>query len=600
MSDYTAPVRDMRFVLEHLVGLPELAELDAFTHADPDMVGSLLEEAGRFCSQAVAPTNREGDEHGTVLADGEITLPDSFKRVYDQYVEAGWAALSQPTEYGGGGFPLVVASAFKEMLNSANLAFSLGPLLTTGAVYALSHHASDELKNTYLPKMVTGEWAGTMNLTEPQAGSDVGAVTTKAVPQGDGTYRITGQKIYITFGEHQLTDQIVHLVLARLPDAPPGTKGISLFIVPKYLVNDDGSLGGRNDVTCISIEHKMGIHASPTCTMAYGEQGEGAIGYLVGRENDGMREMFTMMNDARLGVGQQGVAIAERAYQQALAYALERRQGRAPGSEPGEQARIIEHADVRRMLLTMKACIEASRALTFVNAAALDRAAAHPDDGVREYNQKLADLYTPLSKAWGTDLGVELTSLAIQVHGGMGYVEETGVAQHYRDSRIAPIYEGTNGIQAIDLVGRKLPYDGGAFVKGFIEDLRATADSLDGEELASIREHLTDGIGVLADTTNWVFEHREEMQDVFAGATPYLRLMATVVGAELMARAAKAAKEQLDAGADGADKAFYEAKIVTARFFAEQVLPSVSGLQAQVTATARDLYALDEAQYATS
>jgi alkylation response protein AidB-like acyl-CoA dehydrogenase len=601
MSDYTAPVRDMRFVLEHLAGLPELAELEAFSHADADMVGSLLEEAGRFCSQAVAPTNREGDEHGAQLtADGEVVLPDSFRRVYDQYVEAGWAALSQPPEYGGGGFPLVVASAFKEMLNAANLSFSLGPLLTTGAVYAMSHHADDELKNTYLPRMVTGEWAGTMNLTEPQAGSDVGAATTKAVPQGDGTYRITGQKIYITFGEHQLTDQIVHLVLARLPDAPPGTKGISLFVVPKYLVEDDGSLGERNDVTCISIEHKLGIHASPTCTMAYGEQGDGAVGYLVGRENEGMREMFTMMNDARLGVGQQGVAIAERAYQQAVAYAKERRQGRAPGAEPGEQSPIIAHADVRRMLMTMKACIEAARALTFVNAAALDRAAAHPDEDVREHNQKLADLYTPLSKAWGTDLGVELTSLAIQVHGGMGYVEETGVAQHYRDARIAPIYEGTNGIQAIDLVGRKLPYDGGAFVKGFVEDLRASADSLEGDALASIRERLVEGVDVLAEATEWVFEHREDVQDVFAGATPYLRLMATVVGAELMARAAGAAQEQLDAGASGADEDFYRSKVVTARFFAEQVLPSVHGLKAQVTATARDLYALDEDQYATA
>ena len=601
MSDYTAPVRDIRFVLEHLAGLPELASYDAFSHADPDMVASLLEEAGRFCSEAVAPTNQEGDEHGTKLsADGEITLPDSFKRVYDQYVEAGWAALSQPTEFGGGGFPAVVGAAFKEMMTSANMAFSLGPLLTTGAVLALSHHANDEIKQTFLPKMVTGEWAGTMNLTEPQAGSDVGAATTKAVPQDDGTYRITGQKIYITFGEHQLTDQIVHLVLARTPDAPAGTKGISLFVVPKFMVNDDGSLGERNDVTCISVEHKMGIHASPTCTMAFGEKGDGAIGYLVGEENAGMREMFTMMNDARLGVGQQGVAIAERAYQQAVAYAQERRQGKGPGTEKGEQARIIEHADVRRMLMTMKAQIEASRALTFVNAAAIDRAEGHPDEGERERYQKLADLYTPLSKAWGTDLGVELTSVAIQVHGGMGYVEETGVAQHYRDARIAPIYEGTNGIQALDLVGRKLPYDGGAFVKGFIEDLRATADSLEGDELASIGARLAEAVEVLSLTTDWVFEHREDMLDVFAGATPYLRLMATVVGGELMAKAARAAKEQLDAGADGNDKAFYEAKIVTARFFAEQVLPTVHGLKAQVEATARDLYALTEDQYASS
>ncbi len=597
MADYNAPVRDIRFVLTEIARLGDLAATEEFAHADPDMVAGLIDEAGRFCSQAVAPTNRDGDIEGSLMVDGGVKTPESFKRAYNQYVEAGWGALHHPAEFGGGAFPLAVANTFKEMLNSANLAFSLGPLLTTGAVYALSHHGSDELKQTYLPKMVSGEWSGTMNLTEPHAGSDVGAITSKATPAGDGTYRIQGTKIFITYGEQDLTENIIHLVLARLPDAPPGTKGISLFVVPKFLVNDDGSLGERNDVNVVSVEHKMGIHGSPTCVMAYGENGDGAVGYLVGEENDGMRAMFTMMNDARLGVGLEGVAIAERAYQDAYAYALERRQGRGPTSKPGEQAPIIAHADIRRMLMTMKSQIEASRALCYLNATAIDLAHAASDEAEREYQGKLADLLTPLSKAWATDLGVELTSLAVQIHGGMGYVEETGVAQHFRDARIAPIYEGTNGIQALDLVGRKLPYDGGAFVKGFIEEIRATADSLDGDAFPDIRAGLSAATDVLVDTTDWIFANRDQMADVFAGATPYLRLMATVVGGWLMAKSAVAAQAHVDAGND---VAFHEAKVVTARFYATQILPQVHGLAPQVTATARDLFALDEAQYATS
>ena len=510
--------------------------------------------------------------------DGQVS-----REVWLKAGEQGLLGTDVPTEYGGGGFPLVVASAFKEMLNSANLAFSLGPLLTTGAVYAMSHHASDELKNTYLPKMVTGEWAGTMNLTEPQAGSDVGAATTKAVPQGDGTYRITGQKIYITFGEHQLTDQIVHLVLARTPDAPPGTKGISLFIVPKFLVNEDGSLGERNDVTCISIEHKMGIHASPTCTMAYGEKGDGAVGYLVGDENQGMRYMFTMMNDARLGVGQQGVAIAERAYQQAVAYAQERRQGRAPGSEPGEQARIIEHADVRRMLMTMKAQIEAMRAMTFVNAAALDRAAAHPDEDVRERSQKLADLYTPLSKAWGTDLGVELTSIAIQVHGGMGYVEETGVAQHYRDARIAPIYEGTNGIQAMDLVGRKLSQDGGAAARLLIEEMKTVLTPLAAHYDGKPVERMANALSAVEDATLWLLDRKaaeDGTADVLAAADAYLKLMGDVIGGWFLARGALAA-QALKANGEG-DTEWLDGRITLYEVYAANVLGHVSSRLAAI------------------
>jgi alkylation response protein AidB-like acyl-CoA dehydrogenase len=595
MSDYTAPTRDIRFVLEHVTPLSELSALEEYAHADPELVYGLLEEAGRFASQAIAPTNRDGDDEGARVEGGEVRLPASFERVYAQYVEAGWGALQHPTEFGGGGFPLTVANAVKETITSANLAFSLGPLLTTGAVYLLEHHGSDEQKHTYVPKMVTGEWSGTMNLTEPQAGSDVGAVTTKAVPAGDGTYRITGQKIFITYGEHQLTDNIVHLVLARLPDAPAGTKGISLFLVPKYLVDDDGSLGERNDVKVVSLEHKLGIHASPTCVMAYGEDGDGAVGYLVDAPNSGMRAMFTMMNDARLGVGIQGLAIAERAYQQALAYAVERRQGRGPTSAPGEQSPIIEHADVRRMLLTQKAYIEAMRVLCSANAHAIDLAHASPDAAVREQQQKVADLLTPLSKAWCTDLGVELTSLAVQVHGGMGYIEETGVAQHYRDARIAPIYEGTNGIQALDLVGRKLPYDGGAFVKAYLADLATVVDELP-ESLGGVATNVAAGFQLLEELTSWLLAHREEPNDVFAGATPYLRVFATVVAGALLAKGAAAAQRLLE---DGDDDGFVAAKVVTARFYAEQLLPQVHGLAGAVTAGAEDLYAVTAEQLAS-
>jgi 3-(methylthio)propanoyl-CoA dehydrogenase len=598
MTTYTAPLRDIRFVLEHVTPLAELTALDDFTHADPELVAGLLEEAGRFAADAIAPTNRDGDLEGSHVEGDGVVTPASFKTAYRQYVESGWGAVQHPAAFGGGAFPLTVANAVKEMMTSANMAFSLGPLLTTGAVYLLSHHASEEQQYTYLPRMVSGEWAGTMNLTEPQAGSDVGAVTTRAVPAEDGTYRITGQKIYITYGEHDLTEQIVHLVLARLPDAPPGTKGISLFLVPKFLVEDDGSLGARNDVRVVSAEHKLGIHGSPTCVMAFGEGGEGAVGELVGEPNEGMRGMFTMMNDARLGVGLQGVAIAERAYQQSLAYAQERRQGRGPASAPGEQAPIVDHADVRRMLLTQKASIEAMRAVCYANAHALDLAGHADDPVVREQQTKLADLLTPLSKSWSTDLGVELTSLALQIHGGMGYVEETGAAQHYRDARIAPIYEGTNGIQALDLVGRKLPYDGGAFVKGYLADLRTGLDGLPAE-LAAIADGVRAGLDALEEATDWIAAHRENPLDVFAGASPYLRVFATVVGGALLARGAAAAQRRLDAGElGGYDADFLAAKVTSARFFATQLLPAALGLLPSVTAGADDLYAWDPAAIA--
>ncbi len=580
-------------MLDHVVDLDRLLAEPAYGHVDRDIVDGVLEEAGRFAAEAIAPTNRDGDTIGSRLVDGEVITPDSFKTAYDAYVASGWAALQHPEEFGGGAFPLVISNAFKEMLTSANMGFALCSLLTTGAVYALVHHASEDMQQEWLPRMVSGEWAGTMNLTEPNAGSDVGALTTRAVPAGDGTYRITGQKIYITYGEHDLTDQIVHLVLARLPDAPPGTKGISLFVVPKHLVDDDGSLGERNDVTCVSIEHKIGIHGSPTCVMAYGEQGDGAVGYLVGREHDGMRAMFTMMNDARLGVGMQGLSLAERAYQQSLAFAQGRRQGTALGAAPGEQSPIIEHADVRRMLMTMKARIEAMRVLTFANGIAIDFAHTLDGDAAAQW-QKVADLYTPLSKAWATDLGVEVTSTAIQVHGGMGYVEETGVGQHWRDARIAPIYEGTNGIQALDLVGRKLRYDGGQFVLDHVASLRAHAAD-DREELASTMAGVRDGIDVLEDATRWLLEHRGDLQDVFAAATPYLRLFATVVSGALLAKGAAAALDQVEAGTD---VDWHTAKVTVARFFAEQLLPEVHSLAPQVKATARDLFALDPGQMA--
>jgi len=484
-----------------------------------------------------------------------------------------------------------VGVAMQEILTSANMSFSMCPLLNQGAVDMLLHHASEEHRETFLPKMVTGEWTGTMNLTEPQAGSDVGALSTKAVPQDDGTYRITGTKIFISFGEHDMSDNIIHLVLARTPSAPPGTKGISCFIVPKHLVNDDGTPGERNDVTCVSIEHKMGIKASPTCVLSYGDAGEGAVGYLIGEENAGMRYMFTMMNNARLSVGLQGLALAERAFQMALAYAKERKQGRAPGAAAGEQSLLVEHPDVRRMLLTQRASIEALRGVAYANAAAMDRAARHDDEATRTAAAELADILTPVSKGWGTDLGVELTSLAIQVFGGMGYIEETGVAQHFRDARIAPIYEGTNGIQAMDLVGRKLPMRAGGAVSDYLGYIDATLEELDdaGDDLASIRSSLGDALAALRTATDWLLANGlGSPLDALAGATPYLRLFSLVTGGWVMAQQALKASALLG-DASPSDKAFYEGKVLTARFFCEQLLPQAAGLVPAVTATNRDL-----------
>ena len=594
MAEYTAPLRDLRFALEHLADLAGVSALPGFDGVDTDSVLSILEENARFMEDKVAPLNRVGDLQGSVRNDdGSVTTPEGFAAAYRDYVEAGWGAVSFPPEYGGGGFPWLMSIAMQEILTSANMAFSMCPLLNQGAIDMLLHHASEELRETYLPKMITGEWTGTMNLTEPQAGSDVGALTTKAVPQDDGTYRITGTKIFISFGEHDLSENIIHLVLARTPDAPPGTKGISCFIVPKLLLDEDGSPGERNDVTCVSIEHKMGIKASPTCVLSYGERGDGAVGYLIGEENAGMRYMFTMMNNARLSVGLEGLALAERAFQMALAHAKDRRQGRAPGAPAGEQSLIVDHPDVRRMLLTMRTSIEALRGVIYLNAAALDRATHGADEADREAGQELADLLTPVSKGWGTDLGVELTSLAIQVFGGMGYIEETGVAQHYRDARIAPIYEGTNGIQAMDLVGRKLPLRGGAAVGDHLGRIAALDSELAdaGEDLASIRQGLAAGVAALREATDWLLANGlGNPLDALAGATPYLRLFSVVTGGWMMARQALAATAALADAAPG-DKAFYEGKVLSARFFCEQLLPQAAGLVPAVTATNRDLAA---------
>jgi alkylation response protein AidB-like acyl-CoA dehydrogenase len=595
MADYVPPLRDIRFVLEHLVDLPGLSKLEAYDHADPGTVFGVIEESGRFMADVLGPLNRVGDTAGCTLdSDGKVTTPPGFNEAYRLYADAGWGAVPFPPEFGGGGFPWLVTVVMQEMMASANMAFSLCPLLTQGAIDMLTLHGSPGQQSTFLEKMVSGEWTGTMNLTEPQAGSDLGALRTKAAPAGDGSWRITGQKIFITFGEHDLAGNIIHLVLARVPGAPPGTKGISCFIVPKYLVNEDGSLGARNDLRCVSIEHKLGIHASPTCVISYGDAG-GATGYLIGEANQGMRYMFTMMNNARLSVGVQGLAIAERAYQDALRYAQQRRQGRAIGAPAGEASPIVEHPDVRRMLLTMKAYIEAMRALLYTNAVSIDLARHHHDRTEREARRELVDLLTPISNAWCTDLGVELTSIGLQVHGGMGYVEETGVAQYLRDSRIAPIYEGTNGIQAIDLVIRKVPMRGG----GVVRDLLAQMEALDGElaaagpELARVRVALANGVSALREATGWIMSHGlAEPNDALAGATPYLRLFGLVIGSWLWARSALVASRLLH-NAGGSDVVFLQEKIGTACFYAEQLLPQAAGLLPAITAGAGPLFNVD-------
>lgn len=583
MADYTPPLRDIKFVLRHIADLDEIIEYPGFEHVDPETIDGALDEAGRFMAEVIAPTNRAGDEIGATWAEGSVTTPEAFKGAWRKYVDAGWSAVAGPPGYGGHGFPETVGFAVSEMFVSANLAFSLNPMLTGSAITVIRDHADDELRATYLEKLVTAEWTGTMVLTEPEAGSDVGALRTKATPNDDGTYLINGSKIFITWGDHDLSDNIIHLVLARLPDAPPGTKGISLFIVPKMLVNDDGSIGAWNKVETVSIEHKLGIHGSPTCVQAY----DNSIGYLIGEPNRGMTYMFAMMNQARREVGLEGLGIADRAYQQAVEYAKERTQGRAVGTPKTEVSPIIEHPDVRRMLMTMKAYDEAARGLLYDTAASGERMHRHPDEAGRRAASDRVALLTPVAKAWCTDVGVEMTSIGVQVHGGMGYVEETGAAQHYRDSRITPIYEGTNGIQAIDLVMRKLPMDDGNVVRSYLDEMTALKEALDengDSRLAVMARTLVVNVDLLSDATEWLLSS-EDPNDRLAGATPYLKMFGIVAGGYYLARLAlAAASEEADPWLD--------AKIDTAAFYAEQLLPTASGLLPSVKAGAAGLFSV--------
>ncbi len=593
MSEYSAPTADMLFVLEHIAGLSQLADRDAYEHADLDTVEGLLDEAARFMEEQLVPLNRKGDEEGLVVDNGKIFHPDGFADAYTRFVEAGWNGISMNEDHGGGGMPWCVGLAVQEMMTASNMAFSLCPLLTQGAIDAISHHANETLKEIYLPKMVSGQWSGTMNLTEPHAGSDVGALTAKAVPGNNGTWLISGTKIFITYGEHELTENIIHLVLARTPEAPPGTKGISLFIVPKFLVDDDGSLGARNDVRVVSSEHKIGIHASPTCVMSYGDQG-GAIGWMVGEENTGMRAMFTMMNNARLSVGLEGLSLTDRSYQQARQYSVDRKQGKAIGAEldAGQSSPIADHADVRRMLMTMRSNAEAMRCVMYANAAAIDFAITSSDESEREHWDAVAALLTPISKGWGTDLGVEMTSLGIQTHGGMGYVEETGVAQHWRDVRIAPIYEGTNGIQAADLVFRKLPLGGGAVIQEFMSEMTNLASQLiENDRLAPLGTALADGVTHMSDAALWLGGRlATQPNDVAAGSAPFLRLAGVVVGGYYLARSAQIAQQLLDAGEGDPD--FLNDKITTSMFYGEQILPTAAGLVTTITRGADLFFAI--------
>ncbi len=571
--DYQAPVADMQFVLHRLIPLTKINTLPGYEEVSDDLVNTILEEASKFAKEVLSPLNWTGDQEGCNYQDGEVKTPKGFKDAYAQYMEAGWISLAANPNFGGQGLPLTVATPVNEMWHSANMAFMLCPMLTAGAIEAIEHHAKPEQQTVYLPNLISGQWAGTMNLTEPAAGSDLSAVSTKAIPNGDH-YRITGTKIFITYGEHDLTENIVHLVLARLPNAPAGVKGISLFIVPKYLVNSDGSLGQRNDVKCASIEHKLGIHASPTAVMSFGEAG-GAVGYLVGEENHGLEYMFTMMNNARLAVGLEGVAVAERAYQQAAAYAKERVQGKVAQKEG--KLPILHHADVQRMLMLMKTQTEAMRALAYVAAAQGDIAQKHSDETTRVSSQKRIDFLTPIVKAWSTELAIEIASLGVQVHGGMGYIEETGAAQHLRDARITTIYEGTTGIQAGDLLGRKIIRDDGQEARRLLLEIQACADECQKNSNANIQmigTELKQSIQFLEKALNWLIKtHAHHPQATLAGAYPLLKSFGVVCGAWLLAKSALILEKD-----SGPDQSFASQKIASAIFYMHEVLPQVEGL----------------------
>ncbi len=595
MTTYVAPIRDMLFAVNELAGLAEIAALPGNEEVTPDLVEAILDEAAKFATEVLVPINAQGDRQGCTWKNGQVATADGFKEAYRKFADSGWNAMPASPDFGGQGLPALVSTPVLEMWKASNMSFSLCQMLTLGAVAAIAHHGSDRDKQLYLPKMVAGEWTGTMNLTEPQAGSDLSAVRTKAEPEGDH-YRISGTKIFITWGEHDMVENIIHLVLARLPDAPEGTRGISLFVVPKFLVNADGSLGRRNDLICASIEHKMGIHGSPTAVMAFGEN-DGAIGYLVGEPNRGLACMFTMMNHSRLNVGLEGVGISERAYQQALGFARERVQSRPIGVTGGGPVPIIQHPDVRRMLMGMKARIEAMRALAYYTAAQIDQAHSHPDPAERQKRQAITDLLTPVVKGWCTENALDITSTGIQVHGGVGFIEETGACQHMRDARITTIYEGTTGIQANDLIGRKVARERGATVKLLLSEMNTTLTALEAagrEDLRVIHASLQGGTAALKQATEWLLAtYDRDPASAAAGAVPYLKLFGTVAGGWLMARAALiAAAKPVTTDAD-----FYRAKTVTARFYAEHVLPEALAFRDAIVNGAGSVLALDESLF---
>src|SRR5689334_8319704 len=585
---YRAPISDMLLSLNHGAGLKAAMEAGHYGDFDADIAAAVLEEAGKFATDVLAPLNKVGDEHGIKLDDGKVTTAPGWPDAYKRWTEGGWNAVSGPEDFGGQGLPIAINAACTEIWSAANVAFGLCPLLTASAIEALDAHGSDELKKIYLEKLVSGEWTGTMQLTEPQAGSDVGALRTRAEKQADGTYRIKGTKIFITYGEHDMTDNIVHFVLARLPDAPAGTKGISLFLVPKFMVNADGSLGQRNDIFASGVEHKLGMHASPTCTMTMGDHG-GAIGFLIGEENQGMRCMFTMMNQARLGVGLEGVGVADRAYQQALAYAQERRQGRAVGSKSDGSDPIIAHPDVKRTLMQMKSMTAAARSICYATAVALDVSQRAKDATVRADAAARGALLTPIAKAFSTDIGNEVAYLGVQIHGGMGFIEETGAAQHYRDARITSIYEGTNGIQSIDLVTRKLAANGGASVWSLLAELTAIVKQVETSNdpaFGTTGAKLREAVAATERASKWLLERMASApNDALAGATPYLRLFGSTLGGCMLAGEALAAK--------GNGEGDPQRHVALARFFAENIAVAAGALEKTVTDSAEAVNGAD-------
>ncbi|SMG15911.1 acyl-CoA dehydrogenase [Paraburkholderia susongensis] len=594
---YTAPIKDMLFVMQELAGLEDIARLPGFEDANLDTAQAVLDESAKLCGEVLAPLNVDGDRNPSSWKDGVVTATPGFREAFRQFSEGGWQGVQHPLDYEGQGLPKLIATPCVEMLNASNLSFALCPLLTDGAIEALLTAGSEAQKQTYVPKLISGEWTGTMNLTEPQAGSDLALVRTRAEPQADGSFKLFGTKIFITWGEHDMAKNIAHLVLARTPSAPEGVKGISLFIVPKFLVNEDGSLGERNDVHCVSIEHKLGIKASPTAVLQFGDHG-GAIGQLIGEENRGLEYMFIMMNAARFAVGMQGVAISDRAYQKAVAYAKERVQSRPVDGSAKQPVAIIQHPDVRRMLSTMRGLTEASRALAYVAASHCDLAHRHPDEATRAAHQAIYEYLVPIVKGWSTELSIDVASLGVQVHGGMGFIEETGAAQYYRDARILPIYEGTTAIQANDLIGRKTLRDGGKVAKELLAGIAQTVDALgaqQGPAFASMKTQLAQGQRAMSAVVDFVVANAKgDPNAVFAGSVPYLKLAGIVLGGWQMARAMLAAAVRRDA-----DPAFHDAKIATARFYAEHVLPQAAALEVAIVSAkgGEGVLALSEDQF---